>query len=659
MKRLSIYIIAMVVGLLSSCTNDFESINSNPNTSNTIDPGYQFVGIQLSYAGGGAEEWRGNLIMSGPLSGVMQDAYTSGEGYSTSNSFASAKWGSMYTGAIKNVRDMLNKMEAANTDGSYDAKIAEGRIFQVICFQRLTDMYGDIPYFEGGHGYDDRVFYPVYDKQEDIYKDFVKELKESRNILMETESVTFDATGDIIYGHLGSVERSHAWAKLANSMLLRIGMRASSADEPWARGVVEEAVSNTVGFIETLDVKNDAAMITHSSVGGPWGSHENGSGSAINGKTGGFAYSYLGDEYLHRAQQMEDPRLFYVGAQLMQNKSGDYVAWTGQTYFNPFEEAARPGEAWKPVSFVTARGANQSEGFRGQYIVKDGEKQSTVFASYFISESDFDIDPSTGKAKLDADSIQYQILCGMNPGSIGSRTAPTIIFGGDETYFILAEAKAKWGIGEGDALTLLKKADRLALEKYPITLDPVNDGTPGKYMSLYAQSTGDTRSYGQLTEDYLAKITEASVQTIQIERWKSLVINGYEAFALWNRTNLNYTTNGDAATTNIPYNEVGETRGTIDLPVYDKEDITVAGLEAISTPTSYDPSVFPTTEFKSVESHDGGDTEGNRPRRLDYPNSERTVNSTNVEAAIQRQQSVYGYKAGQFITAKMWISKKD
>ncbi|MDC1105541.1 SusD/RagB family nutrient-binding outer membrane lipoprotein [Prolixibacteraceae bacterium] len=651
MKRLNIYIIAMIVGLLSSCTNDFESINTNPNTTNEINPGYQFVGIQLSYAGSAYEEWRGNLIMAGPLSGLMQDAYQSGEAYSTGGSFASAKWGSMYTNAIKNVTDMIAKMEESNVNGVNTAKLAQGRIMKALSYQRLTDLYGDIPYSEGGHGYDDRIFYPKYDKQEDIYKDLVKELTEARDILMETSANTFAQDEDIIYGHLANDSRAKAWAKLANSVLLRIGMRASSADLAWAQGVVEEAAANAAGYITTLS-NTDAALIIHSEVGGPWGSHQNGSGTAINGKAGGFAYAYLGDEYLHRAQQMQDPRLFYVGAHVMQAKNGDYVAWTGQSYFNPFEEVARPGEPWKPVSFASARGASQSDAWSGQYRVANGTDTTTVSAAYFIYERGFD--ESNTDLDYSVDSVQYSILCGLNPGSIGSETAPTIVFAGDETYFILAEAAALgWSVPGGDALTHLKAADRLALEKYPL-LYPT-DGTPSKYMTLYQQSTGDGRTYATMTEDYLAQITDASIENIQIERWKSLLINGYEGFALWNRSAMNYTTNGDAATTNIPYNPVSATRGRIDLPVYAPGIITATVLKDISSQADYNPNVFPTTIFSSILSHDGGTTAGVRPRRLDYPSNERTINADNVNEAIQRQ---YG-KAddSQFIMAKMWISK--
>lgn len=655
MKRLHLYIIGLMLVFASSCTKDFETINDDPNTVNEINPGYQFVNIQLNYAGNGYEEWRGNLIMAGPLAGVSQDAYTSGEGFSISNGYAGAKWTEIYKDGVKNARDMISKMSKKNDSGDYNAKIAETEVMLAIMFQRLTDIYGDIPYTQGGLGYESQILYPEYDTQESVYKDLVKKLKENRDILMSTDKATFGSSEDIIYGHVDASLRAKAWAKLANSMLLRIGMRASSADLAWAQGVVEEAAGNAAGMIDSYQ-NTDAAMVTHSTVGGPWGSHENGSGSAINGMVGGFAYAYVGDEYLHRAQQTKDPRIFYIGAQVIKTEDGSYKPWTGQSYFNPFEEAARPGQPWKPVSFASPRGASESEGFRGAFTYNDAaDAKQTATLLYFIQEADI----NSGKIK--ADSIQFMTLCGINPGTAGSRVAPTVVFGGDETNFILAEAAARgWNVS-GDALTYLKKADKLAIDKH-VSVYPT-DGSAEKYMELYATTTGDNSTYEQMRDAYLLNITDASIETIQIERWKSLIMNGYEAFALWNRTNLNYATNGDANTTGIPYSN-GGSNGHIDLPHYDAGVVTLAEIQAKINAHVADPSVstaFPTTAFTNVLSHNGGDTEGIRPRRMDYPNGERTINADHVKSAIDRQQSAAnsGYNGKQFITTKMWISKKN
>ena len=99
---------------------------------------------------------------------------------------------------------------------------------------------------------------------------------------------------------------------------------------------------------------------------------------------------------------------------MLRDKSGSYVAWTDQTYFNPFVEAANPGQPWKPVSFITARGASQDDGWYGIYAQQDGADQNMKYSNYYVNESDLT------NGKFNADSIQYVNLCGFNPNTIRS-----------------------------------------------------------------------------------------------------------------------------------------------------------------------------------------------------------------------------------------------
>ena len=57
------------------------------------------------------------------------------------------------------------------------------RIMKAMIFQQLTDLYGDIPYFQAGLGYYDRIYTPVYDKQQVIYTDLLKEVSQATDSL--------------------------------------------------------------------------------------------------------------------------------------------------------------------------------------------------------------------------------------------------------------------------------------------------------------------------------------------------------------------------------------------------------------------------------------------------------------------------------------------
>jgi hypothetical protein len=83
----------------------------------------------------------------------------------------------------------LNKPQFANLH-----RIAE--IMRALVFQRLTDMYGDVPYFQAGLGYYDRIYTPVYDPQQAIYADMLKQVSGATDSLDENAD---KPTGDIYY----------------------------------------------------------------------------------------------------------------------------------------------------------------------------------------------------------------------------------------------------------------------------------------------------------------------------------------------------------------------------------------------------------------------------------------------------------------------------
>jgi len=87
------------------------------------------------------------------------------------------------------------------------------------------------------------------------------------------------------------------------------------------------------------------------------------------------------------------------------------------------------------------------------------------------------------------------------------------------------------------------------------------------------------------------------------------------------------------------------------LPKYSKGDLDNLVLGQEVAPRDYSDEPF----------HNGGDTGGVRPRRINYPNSELTNNREHVGEAISRQINAYGQVDGgssHFITTYMWISKK-
>jgi len=130
-------------------------------------------------------------------------------------------WPGYYRNVIRNVHDIIVRTEAV-PDRANLRNMA--RILQAYCFMVLTDEYGDIPYFEGGAGYSDQIFFPKYDAQKDIYDDIIKELSEASAALSASGRIE---GGDLLYA--GDIAK---WKKFGYSLLLRAGMRLSKIDTP-------------------------------------------------------------------------------------------------------------------------------------------------------------------------------------------------------------------------------------------------------------------------------------------------------------------------------------------------------------------------------------------------------------------------------------------
>ena len=107
----------------------------------------------------------------------------------------------------------------------------------------MTDVFGDIPYFESGNLLETRNFTPAYDSQQSIYTDLIKELREAK-AAFNPDDIENPVRGDQFYQ--GDIPQ---WLKLANSLLLRIGMRLLKVDPGLAQNLINEAVDADGGGV--------------------------------------------------------------------------------------------------------------------------------------------------------------------------------------------------------------------------------------------------------------------------------------------------------------------------------------------------------------------------------------------------------------------------
>ena len=119
-----------------------------------------------------------------------------------------------------------------STDPADVNKFHAARIWKAFCFQRVTDLWGDVPYSEGWKlidEYNEENISPKYDTQQEIYSDLIRILEEAAASIDPAKGFY---TNDMLFD--GDLE---LWIKFSNSLRLRMAVR--SANE----AVVQEIIT--------------------------------------------------------------------------------------------------------------------------------------------------------------------------------------------------------------------------------------------------------------------------------------------------------------------------------------------------------------------------------------------------------------------------------
>lgn len=226
---------------LSACDKGFEEMNVDPNKYAEVVPGYLFTRAQLD---GVSTNFTGAAYLT--IGQSMQQFATYKEvpaagdkyfnyGYSTGNWNAYAGTGAGQ-GAVISIRQVIDAVSTSPADVN---KLSVARIWKAYIFHRMTDLYGDIPYFDAGKALSDKNYGPKYDAQQAIYADLLKELDESI-AAFDASKATF-GNADLMYN--GDVTK---WKKFAYSLMLRLGMRLTEVDPATAKTWVQKAIAGGV-----------------------------------------------------------------------------------------------------------------------------------------------------------------------------------------------------------------------------------------------------------------------------------------------------------------------------------------------------------------------------------------------------------------------------
>jgi hypothetical protein len=237
----------MIMLGFTACTDEFEAINTNPNSPVAVPSSYLVTQAQRALV---------DLVVGEGFAGVgtygqhyiqhlSQTQYTDVTRY---DDIRTSFYG-FYTGGLVDLQRVIElntdeaTRDAITASGPNASQIALAKVMQSWAFMSMTDFWGDIPYSEALQGVAN--LNPKYDEQEQIYRGIVATLVEAGDMIT---SGAEGVEGDIIF--LGDMQLVR---KFANSLILRAGIRVSDKapdlGREWAnlavsRGVLESNADN-------------------------------------------------------------------------------------------------------------------------------------------------------------------------------------------------------------------------------------------------------------------------------------------------------------------------------------------------------------------------------------------------------------------------------
>lgn len=226
MNLLNKLLLLTVCVAASSCTDNFEEINTDPNRPKEIYPGVLLSQLQYKMVNntiGGARNFTHEIMQVtaprvSPVGGLHRYNITA----STGTSFWNNTY--QYMTDVEDLYTLSDRLFENNYKGI-------ALIYKAWAYSLLTDCFGYIPYSEAIR-VTDGIFKPAFDDQQSIYLQTLNDLETANELLDDTKGLTYG--GDMVYNALGVTNGKSAgvtkWKKFCNSLRLRLLLRIINRD---------------------------------------------------------------------------------------------------------------------------------------------------------------------------------------------------------------------------------------------------------------------------------------------------------------------------------------------------------------------------------------------------------------------------------------------
>lgn len=459
MKLKNIALAALLgASALTGCQKDWLDVNTNPNTLPSSTPDYVFTNALVRMTTG-----NGNLL-SDEIGQYYSGHWTQSSSYILSATTFSYNFTNTDFNYWDGWYDVLADFDFAEKQGrqlsDYRYVTGPAIVMKSLLFQQIADAYGDAPYSDALKGLGSLT--PKFDKAQDIYKGLIKDLDTAITYLKANSFPGNTGANDVaLKGNTTN------WIKVANSLKLRILIRQSrvSGMDSYITAEINKAAATAEGFLTAANFGIDPGFL------------------ATAGKTNPYydRWGYDANGAVRSLGRYPRPTKFLID---WYKNSGDSVRMKRAFYAIGGENGSNPG--------VSTRAELNSNYAGVPFGVGSGYTAGTVSP----------IGPSM-----------------ITKGQYGK---PYTIMTAAETYFLLAEAKQRYGA----AVTLTATAQ----EYY-------ENGVKASFALVGAPASAATAllTNGKDLTDWAASPDKLKV--IWMQKWVALTnYNGQESWAEYRRT---------------------------------------------------------------------------------------------------------------------------
>ncbi|MDG1272117.1 MAG: SusD/RagB family nutrient-binding outer membrane lipoprotein [Flavobacteriaceae bacterium] len=489
-KNRNLLLLGLFLGVMVSCTDDFNEINVQPDALAVSDVSAKFFVTSLQkglFKPPALPLWYGQIFHQDQYAGQHAGGHSQyiwdgnfGWEYASWLQEGTNGWLAGYNSSLTAYMNLVGEGGVLENDQYY----AIGLIMKGLYYQLYTDQVGMIPYSEAS---DPETTLPKYDEQIDVYRGVISELSQAISTIgnkTETgQGIDKLAENDVLFN--GNMQN---WKQLANSLKLRMGLRAhGAAGEDFAATAISEAISSGVL------ADSDALFTSFNQVANIWVEHCN-YGDIFYGFGEGGQWK-VGEPLVNALSSTNDPRL-----SLMSKPSA------GGTVTVDISESSD-----KQIAFLKSTLDNAGLVLDTDYTWTQTAADLTITMAENTHHIGLPLRLSANvKGIFNGSLFSNPVDVVINKSNDGGDISPSVVMTAADSHFMIAEAIVK-GLASGDAAG-----------HYQIGLEHA--------MSLWG--TAITDDFANSEMGTLTGSNEEKLEKIATQRWIANYTNGYEAWAI-------------------------------------------------------------------------------------------------------------------------------